>query len=53
MSTKDIRWIQHPKHFLKAFGQLKEAVELSRQRPLSRLEQQVFDECIGLWLGRR
>ena len=40
MSTKDIRWIQHSKHFLKAFGQLKEAVELSRQRPLSRLEQQ-------------
>ncbi len=40
MSAKDIRWIQRFNHFLKAFVQLREAVELSRQRPLSRLEEQ-------------
>ncbi len=40
MSAKDIRWIQRFNHFLKALAQLREAVELSRQRPLSRLEQQ-------------
>ena len=40
MSAKDIRWIQRFNHFLKALVQLREAVELSRQRPLSKLEQQ-------------
>jgi nucleotidyltransferase substrate binding protein (TIGR01987 family) len=40
MKTQDIRWIQRFNHFKKAFSQLKEAVELSEQRPLSKLEQQ-------------
>lgn len=40
MSTQDIRWIQRFNHFIKAFSQLKEAVELAQQRPLSRLEEQ-------------
>ena len=40
MSTADIRWIQRFNHFLKAFSQLKEAVELAQQRPLSKLEEQ-------------
>ena len=37
---QDIRWIQRFNHFTKALAQLQEAVELARQRPLSRLEQQ-------------
>jgi nucleotidyltransferase substrate binding protein (TIGR01987 family) len=40
MSSKDIRWIQRFNSFLKAFAQFKEAVLLSQQRPLSKLEQQ-------------
>lgn len=40
MITQDIRWIQRFNHFNKAFAQLKEAVELSRQRKLSKLEEQ-------------
>ncbi len=40
MSTQDIRWIQRFTHFVKALSQLKEAVELAQQRPLSRLEAQ-------------
>ncbi len=40
MNTPDIRWIQRLDHFAKAFSQLKEAVELSQQRRLSRLEEQ-------------
>lgn len=40
MSTQDIRWIQRFNHFIKAFLQLKEAVELAQQRPLSKLEEQ-------------
>lgn len=40
MSTEDIRWIQRFNHFSKAFAQLKEAVELSEQRKLSKLEEQ-------------
>jgi nucleotidyltransferase substrate binding protein (TIGR01987 family) len=39
-TTKDIRWIQRFNHFSKAFAQLKEAVELSEQRKLSKLEEQ-------------
>jgi len=40
MNTQDIRWIQRFTHFVKALSQLKEAVELAQQRPLSRLEAQ-------------
>jgi nucleotidyltransferase substrate binding protein (TIGR01987 family) len=40
MTTKDVRWIQRLNHFDKAFSQLKEAVELAQQRPLSKLEEQ-------------
>lgn len=40
MNTQDIRWIQRFNHFSKAFAQLKEAVELSEQRKLSKLEEQ-------------
>ena len=40
MTTQDIRWIQRLSHFDKAFSQLKEAVELARQRKLSKLEEQ-------------
>ena len=35
-----MRWIQRAKHFDKAFSLLEEAVELARQRPLSKLEAQ-------------
>jgi len=40
MTAPDIRWIQHFNHFSKAFAQLKEAIELSEQRQLSKLEEQ-------------
>lgn len=40
MNMQDIRWIQRFNHFNKAFAQLKAAVELSQQRPLSKLEEQ-------------
>jgi len=40
MTEHDIRWVQRYKHFVQAFGQLEKAVELSRQRPLSELEEQ-------------
>jgi nucleotidyltransferase substrate binding protein (TIGR01987 family) len=40
MNTQDIRWIQRFNHFNKAFTQLKAAVELAQQRPLSKLEEQ-------------
>lgn len=40
MTTQDIRWIQRFNHFVKALSQLKSAVELARQRPLSKLEEQ-------------
>jgi nucleotidyltransferase substrate binding protein (TIGR01987 family) len=40
MSSKDIRWIQRFNNYNKAFLQLKEAVTLARQRPLSKLEEQ-------------
>lgn len=39
-TQEDIRWIQRFSHFLKAFSQLKAAVILAQQRPLSQLEQQ-------------
>ncbi|RME51040.1 MAG: nucleotidyltransferase [Caldilineae bacterium] len=40
MNNQDIRWIQRFNHFDKAFSQLKEAVLLAQQRPLSKLEEQ-------------
>jgi len=40
MTTQDVRWIQRLNHFNKAFSQLKEGVELAKQRPLSKLEEQ-------------
>ena len=40
MTAKDIRWIQRFNNFNKAFDQLKDAVELSTQRQLSKLEEQ-------------
>lgn len=39
-NNKDIRWIQRFDNYQRALHALEEAVELSRQRPLSRLEQQ-------------
>lgn len=40
MTQQDIRWIQRFNHFNKALSQLREAVTLAQQRPLSRLEEQ-------------
>lgn len=40
MTTPDVRWIQRFNHFTKALSQLCEAVALSRQRPLTKLEEQ-------------
>jgi nucleotidyltransferase substrate binding protein (TIGR01987 family) len=40
MTKLDTRWIQRFNHFSKAFLQLKEAVDLVKQRPLTRLEEQ-------------
>ncbi|MEW5718634.1 MAG: nucleotidyltransferase substrate binding protein [Chloroflexota bacterium] len=40
MSAQDVRWIQRFNHFNQALTQLREAVELARQRPLSKLEEQ-------------
>lgn len=40
MTAHDIRWIQRFNNFLKAFSQLQEAVELGRERQLTRLEGQ-------------
>jgi len=40
MTKLDTRWIQRFNHFSKAFLQLKEAVELAKRRPLTRLEEQ-------------
>ena len=37
---KDIRWLQRFEHFNKALLQLKEAVDLSKERGLSKLEEQ-------------
>jgi nucleotidyltransferase substrate binding protein (TIGR01987 family) len=38
--TTDVRWAQRFNNFRKAFSQLKAAVELAQQRPLSTLEGQ-------------
>ena len=40
MTQQDIRWRQRFSHYLKALQQLDNAVELSRKRPLSDLEEQ-------------
>ena len=40
MEVNDIRWIQRYNNYKKALSQLKEAVELSKTRSLTRLEQQ-------------
>jgi nucleotidyltransferase substrate binding protein (TIGR01987 family) len=40
MTNLDIRWQQRFANFKKAFAQLKNAAELSQQRPLSQLEKQ-------------
>lgn len=40
MTTEDIRWIQRFNHFTKALAQLRDAVTLAQQRPLSKLEEQ-------------
>jgi nucleotidyltransferase substrate binding protein (TIGR01987 family) len=40
MAAQDVRWIQRFEHFSQALSQLREAVELSRQRPLTKLEGQ-------------
>jgi nucleotidyltransferase substrate binding protein (TIGR01987 family) len=38
--TQDIRWLQRFNHFQKAYSQLKEALDLMEQRPLSNIEKQ-------------
>ena len=40
MTTQDVRWVQRLNSFSKAFAQLNEAVALSKQRQLSKLEEQ-------------
>jgi hypothetical protein len=40
MKEQDVRWIQRFNHYARALSQLKEAVELAQQRPLSKLEEQ-------------
>jgi nucleotidyltransferase substrate binding protein (TIGR01987 family) len=40
MNNQDIRWQQRFANYKKALAQLKNAVELSKQRPLSLLEKQ-------------
>jgi len=40
MSAQDIRWVQRFNHYIKALSQLREAVHLSQERPLSKLEEQ-------------
>jgi nucleotidyltransferase substrate binding protein (TIGR01987 family) len=40
MASQDVRWIQRFKHFEQAYTQWERAVELSKKRPLSELEEQ-------------
>lgn len=40
MRDPDVRWIQRFNHYLQALTQLREAVTLAQQRPLSKLEEQ-------------
>ena len=41
----DIRWLQRFSHYNSALSQLKEAVDLSKTRPLSKLEKQGLIQC--------
>jgi hypothetical protein len=45
MNQQDARWLRRFNNFDKAFAQLREAVELSRQRELSKLEQQGLNQA--------
>jgi nucleotidyltransferase substrate binding protein (TIGR01987 family) len=47
MAAEDIRWIQRFNHFIKALSQLKEAVALAQERPLSKLEEQGVQNLYG------
>ena len=40
MGGQDIRWIQRFNNYVKALSQLRQAVTLAQQRPLSKLEEQ-------------
>lgn len=40
MTSRDVRWIQRFKYFEQAYAPLEKAVELSKKRPLSELEEQ-------------
>lgn len=40
MTSQNVRWIQRFKHFEQAYAQLEKAVELSKKRPLTELEEQ-------------
>lgn len=40
MNTPDIRWKQRFDNYSKAFGELKESLELANDRPLTKLEKQ-------------
>ena len=40
MTNQDVRWVQRFQNYQKALSQLTQAVELSHQRALSKLEQQ-------------
>lgn len=48
MDHQDIRWIQRFNHFAKALSQLREAVQLAQERPLSKLEQQGLIQAFEL-----
>ena len=55
MSNPDIRWEQRLANYPKALAQLKEAVQLSQQRPPSDLEEQglikAADKIINQYYG--
>lgn len=40
VSQEDIRWEQRFQNFIKAFALLEDAVQLSKERPLNKLEEQ-------------
>lgn len=44
---EDIRWKQRFQNYKKALNQLREAVLLHRQRPLSKIERQGFVKAFG------
>jgi hypothetical protein len=49
----DIRWKQRFDNYLKALQTVTEAVELSKERPLSKLEQQGLILTHVIWSIRR